>query len=250
MESLRCRRTQGDERRGRAHPARRLQGGDGRSRPCRAARALRPGGLVPRSRRLPRLGGGLLHVDQAHPRAGGSGETLIMQGVGLSGPRLGRVEDWMKSQIDRQRVAGLTVIMQRHGQTAFARSMGLADLERRRPMREDTIVRLYSMTKTLTAIGILMLYEEGQLQLDDAVHRWLPAFRDQHVLTGGMLGQWQTEPAARAVTVRDLLTHTSGLTYAMHGASAVDAMYRAQGIDHWSERDDLATVVDRLGAIP
>ena len=95
-------------------------------------------------------------------------------------------------------------------------------------MRPDTIVRIYSMTKPLTSTAIMMLYEEGRFQLDDPISKFIPAFKNPRVYAGGSRGKIDTVPAEREINFRDLLTHTSGLTYGFMESNPVDALYRAK----------------------
>ena len=138
----------------------------------------------------------------------------------------------------------------RRGQVAFQHCCGLADVERGRPMAPDTIVRIYSMTKPLTSVAVMMLYEQGLFQLDDPLSRFLPCFADMRVASGGQQGKIDTVPAARPITIRDLLTHTSGLTYGYIQATLVDARYRDEGIECQTADCSLADLVERLAGLP
>ena len=171
--------------------------------------------------------------------------------VGLSAERLARISRWMKGWVDSGRLPSLTVCVMRRGQLAFAETYGKADLERSKSMRPDTIVRIYSMTKPLTSVAIMMLYEEGRFQLDDPISKFIPGFAGQRVFTGGSRGKIDTLPAERDITFRDLLTHTSGLTYGMMESNAVDAMYRAKdGVDFQTADTSLKQVVEKAASIP
>ena len=170
--------------------------------------------------------------------------------VGLCPRRLGRIEPWMQRLIDDGKLAGLSAMVMRRGRTTFFRCAGQADRERGAAMAPDTIVRIYSMTKPLTSVAIMMLYEEGCFQLDDPITRFLPVFRDMRVLAGGSLGALDTEPARRDITFRDLLTHTSGLTYGFMQATPVDALYRDRGVDFQTSEASLGEVVERAAALP
>ena len=171
-------------------------------------------------------------------------------GLGLSADRLARIDGWMDGLVGDGRLAGLSVTVLRRGGVAYARSAGLADRERGTPMGADTIVRIYSMTKPLTSVAIMMLYEEGRFQLDDPITRFLPCFAGQRVLTGGSRGKPETVPAVRDITFRDLLTHTSGLTYGFMEATLADAMYRAEGVDFQTSDATLGEVVERAARLP
>src|SRR5882724_7094906 len=170
--------------------------------------------------------------------------------VGLSAQRLDRVRKWMQHWVDSGRLAGSVVAVMRRGELAFAETAGKADLERNKPMRPDTIFRIYSMTKPLTSAAIMMLYEEGRFQLDDPITRFLPYFANQRVFTGGARGKLDTVPAQRDITFRDLLTHTSGLTYGFMASTLVDALYREKGIDFGGAETSLGAVVEAVAALP
>jgi CubicO group peptidase (beta-lactamase class C family) len=172
--------------------------------------------------------------------------------VGLSAERLGRVRTWMHQWIDSGRLAGMVAVVMRKGQVAFAETVGKADLARNKPMRPDTIFRIYSMTKPLTSTAIMMLYEEGRFQLDDPISKFIPAFKDPRVFAGGSRGKIDSIPAEREITFRDLLTHTSGLTYGFMESNPVDALYRAKenGVDFQTSETSLKQVVEQLATFP
>ena len=170
--------------------------------------------------------------------------------VGLSAARLARISSWMRGWVDSGKLPGMTVCVMRRGELAYAETYGKADVERNRPMRPDTIVRIYSMTKPLTSTAIMMLYEEGRFQLDDPISKFIPAFKNPRVYAGGSRGKIDSVPAEREITFRDLLTHTSGLTYGFMESTPVDAVYRDQKIDFGTATASLADVVERLAAVP
>jgi CubicO group peptidase (beta-lactamase class C family) len=172
--------------------------------------------------------------------------------VGLSAARLARISKWMQGWIDSGRLPGLTVAIMRKGELAYAHTCGKADVERNKPMRPDTIVRIYSMTKPLTSTAIMMLYEEGRFQLDDPISKFIAGFANPRVYAGGSRGKIESVPAEREITFRDLLTHTSGLTYGFMESNPVDALYRAKesGVDFQTADTSLQQVVDRLATFP
>jgi CubicO group peptidase (beta-lactamase class C family) len=170
--------------------------------------------------------------------------------VGLCSKRIERVATWMQRQVADGRLAGIEVMIERRGRTAFHRCQGKADLARSADATPDTIYRIYSMTKPLTSVAAMMLYEEGRFQLDDPIARYLPGFTGQRVFTGGGYGAVMTEPAVRDITFRDLLTHTSGLTYGFMRATPVDAVYRAEGIELPGAEEPLGDIVARLAKVP
>ncbi len=174
-----------------------------------------------------------------------SANTHSLDTAGLDPARLARIGPWMQSWIDSGRLAGMSAMVHRRGRTVFSGAAGLADRERGLPMAADTVVRIYSMTKPLTSVALMMLYEEGRFQLDDPISAVLPEFAAMQVVHGDT-----TVPAERAITYRDLLTHTSGLTYGFHHATPIDALYRDTGVDFQTADATLAEVVGRLARLP
>lgn len=170
--------------------------------------------------------------------------------VGLCPDRLERIDAWMRAYVESGRLAGLSVSVLRGDKTAFFRAHGHADLARERPFSADTLTRIYSMTKPLTSLAVMMLYEEGRFQLDDPVARFLPEFGQMRVATGGNRARLETEPARRLITIHDLLTHTSGLTYGFMEATLVDALYRQNEIDFQTSTLPLGELVARLAQQP
>ena len=174
-------------------------------------------------------------------------DQAVFDRAGLSAERLGRIDGWMQRWVDSGRLAGLSVLVSRHGQIAYERCYGLADRERGTPMATDTIVRIYSMTKPLTSVALMMLYEEGRFQLDDPISAVLPYFAETRVWAGE-----GRDPVklVRPITYRDLLTHTSGLTYGFINATPIDAMYREQGVDFQTADATLGEVVQKAATMP
>jgi len=170
--------------------------------------------------------------------------------VGLCSRRIERVERWIEKQVAVGRLAGIEVMINRRGYTAFHRCHGKRDLARNADATPESIYRIYSMTKPLTAVAVMMLYEEGEFQLDEPITRYLPGFAAQRVFTGGGYGAVMTEPATRNITFRDLLTHTSGLTYGFMQATPVDAMYRAQKLELPGAAEPLGDFMERLAKVP
>lgn len=170
--------------------------------------------------------------------------------VGLDPERLGRIDAWMRALVADGRLAGVSTLIARRGRIAYWRGHGLADVARGHPMAADTIVRIYSMTKPLTSVAAMMLYEEGAFQLDDPIDRFLPEFRAMRVIAGGNRFKPETVPAQRPITVRDLLAHTSGLTYGFLETTLVDEMYRREGVDFQTSSLDLGEVVAKAAALP
>ncbi len=118
----------------------------------------------------------------------------------------------------------------RRGKIAHSSVQGFADLERKAPVKDDTIFRIYSMTKPITSVAFMMLVEEGRIALDEPVHKYIPEWKDLGVFVAGTAPAFLTKPPARPMLIVDLLRHTSGLTYAFQLRSNVDAAYRAKQI--------------------
>ncbi|MCS4502530.1 beta-lactamase family protein [Arhodomonas aquaeolei] len=170
--------------------------------------------------------------------------------VGLSRERLGRVRRWMREQVERERLPGASVLIARHGRVAFFECEGQRDIEAGAPVQRDTLFRVFSMTKPLTTVALMMLYEAGAFQLDDPVARYLPEFEDMQVLVGGSAQAPRLKPADGPITIHHLLTHTAGLTYWFMGDSPVSGMYRNAGIDFVRGEGGLAEMVERVAAQP
>ncbi len=156
--------------------------------------------------------------------------------VGLSPERLSRLDDHFRRYVDDGRLAGWLVAVARHGRVAHMSSYGSADAARTRDFAEDTVVRLYSMTKPLTSVAAMMLVERGQLALKDPVANFLPEFGESQVFTGGSAESPVLVPQERPMLIWHLLTHTAGLTYGFQQQDPVDEMYRAAGFE-WGYPD-------------
>jgi len=135
------------------------------------------------------------------------------EAVGLSSERLDRISSAVQHSIDDKRIAGAVTLVLRHGQVAFFKAQGMADREAAKPMQRDSIFRICSMSKPITSVGAMILYEEGKFLLDDPVSKYLPEFKNPKVLVKPAEGKPYTIPAKREITVRDLMRHTSGITY-------------------------------------
>jgi CubicO group peptidase (beta-lactamase class C family) len=171
--------------------------------------------------------------------------------VGLDPARLDRIDRHFRRYVDDGRLPGWLVAVSRRGRIAYVSSYGSRDLEEGRPVETDTLWRIYSMTKPITSVAAMMLYEEGAFELQDPVSRFIPSFADVRVFAGGSDIKPMTVPAAEPVRIWHLLTHTSGLTYGFHRAHPVDARYREAGFDLTWPRDlDLAGCCDLLAAQP
>ena len=170
--------------------------------------------------------------------------------LGLSSPRLQRIKTWMQEYIDDGKLPGATTLVARHGKVAFCETMGYGDLEEKKPLAQDSILRFYSMSKPITAAAVMMLYEQGLFQLDDPLYEYIPSFRNMQVYCSGSGDSMTTEPATTPITIHHLLTHTSGLTYGVENEGGVPGLYAEKRTDFYPNDGLLASVVDRLAEIP
>lgn len=135
------------------------------------------------------------------------------ESVGLSSDRLDRIANVVQHDIDDKRIAGAVTLVVRRGHVAWFKSQGMIDREANKPMPTDAMFRICSMSKPITSVAVMMLYEEGKFLLDDPVSKYLPEFKNPKVLVKPASGEPYTIPATKEITIRDLLRHTSGLTY-------------------------------------
>ena len=170
--------------------------------------------------------------------------------VGLSSSRLTRITQWMRRWVDSGKLPGLLVAIVRDDRLAWLETCGFRDVEPSRAVEPDTIYRIYSMTKPITTVAALMLYEEGRFQLDDPVAKFIPAFAGTRVFAGGDAESFTTVPLARPITVHDLMVHTSGLTYGFQHEHAVDALYRNRGVEFNANIGPLAELVEATAGQP
>ncbi|MEQ8370438.1 MAG: serine hydrolase domain-containing protein, partial [Alphaproteobacteria bacterium] len=171
------------------------------------------------------------------------------QSVGLDSGQLDKLGRSLRAYVDDGRLSGVLSLVHRRGETVWRDIYGQADRERGRAMAEDTVFRIYSMTKPIVSVALMMLFEEGKVLLDDPVERWLPELADRRVLIGGETGE-ASESARRSITVRDLLAHTSGLTYGYFDDSAVGALYRKAEPLPQNGSGTLADMMTRLSGLP
>lgn len=166
--------------------------------------------------------------------------------VGLSQSRLDRIPHHLNRYVDEGKLPGYLVMVARQGKPAYLHHYGFRDVETQRPVTEDTIFRIYSMTKPITSVALLQLYEQGFFQLDDPVSRFIPAFANLQVYASGEGNEIRTMPPERAVTFRDLLTHTAGFTYGKFGDHPVDHLYLANQV----RGGTLVEMIERVSQLP
>jgi CubicO group peptidase (beta-lactamase class C family) len=177
-------------------------------------------------------------------------ETTAPEDLGLDPTRLRYLDEHIQRYVDSGRLAGATAIVARAGSVGHVSVYGHADRERGVPMDLDTIFRIYSMTKPITSIALMQLYERGLVQIDDPVHRYIPEWENLRVYVMGSGPGMVTKPTSRPMTVRDLLSHQSGLTYGFLERTNVDALYRAKGIGQVETRGTLRDMIEALAALP
>ena len=140
--------------------------------------------------------------------------------------RLNRVVDLCNRYVEESKIPCAQVQVAHDGNVVLRHTTGMADIESAAPLMDDAIFRIYSMTKPITSIALMQLYEQGKFLLEDPVEKFLPSYKNPVVLLGGSLFKPELRPAKTVMTIRDLLTHTSGLTYGFHFQNNLDQMYR------------------------
>ena len=168
--------------------------------------------------------------------------------VGFSSERLRRVNAWMEGYIGGGKLAGAITMLSRGGETFHFQPYGVLNIDDGAPIQQDTIFRIYSMTKPITSVATMMLYEEGHFSLDDPVGKFMPALARMKVYDGLGENGMRLVEQERPITIRHLLTHTAGLSYGFHQDSPVEDMYRAADIT--DPDSDLAEMADKLGKLP
>lgn len=169
--------------------------------------------------------------------------------VGISGERLNRLHAGMQGFVDRKEAGGIVTLIARDGKVVDVTAVGFQDVATKTPMRTDTLFRIASMTKPVTSVAVMMLYEEGKLLLTDPVSKFIPAFKGSRVLEGAAEAP---VAARRGINLRDLLTHRSGITYGFINGGPVGGGYRKNGVTDGLTvtHMTLAEAIDKLAAEP
>ncbi len=177
--------------------------------------------------------------------------TASPSSVGMSEERLVRIDSHLRAYVDDGRLPGWQVVVARHGEIVHASTYGYADVESALLLQSDSMFRIFSMTKPITSVAAMMLWEEGKLELTDPVSKFIPAFADLKVWKRGSSTSFALEPATEPMRLWHLLTHTSGLTYGFLMAHVVDEMYRKAGFE-WSvpKGANLEETCNQLAALP
>jgi CubicO group peptidase (beta-lactamase class C family) len=169
----------------------------------------------------------------------------LPEAVGMSSTRLDRLSDKVRTYVDRGQLPGAITMVARHGKVVQFEPFGMMDAENGKEMRRDTLFRIFSMTKPVTGVAVMILFEEGRFLLTDPVAKYLPEFEELRVYVGGPTDDIETEPA-RPITIEHLLTHTSGLAYDDPGPE-VNEMYR--NADLWTV-SNLQQFIEKLTRLP
>ncbi len=151
--------------------------------------------------------------------------------AGFSPERLARIDRHFEGYVEQKKLAGWHLALSRRGQLVHSSTMGHRDIAAELPYTDDTIVRMFSMTKPITSVAAMMLYEEGAFELKSPISKWLPEFADPRVYRSGSHLAPMTDPLVEPIRVWHLLTHTSGLTYGFHNTHVTDAIYRRGGFE-------------------
>ncbi|HEY8781336.1 MAG TPA: serine hydrolase domain-containing protein [Mucilaginibacter sp.] len=172
----------------------------------------------------------------------------------FSPERLQRIDNLVKQYIDSGWVKGADAFIARNGKIVYNKAFGMADAEKNISMKSDAIFRIASQTKAVTSVAVMMLYEEGKFLLDDPISKYIPSFAHPKVLAefNPKDSSYTTITAQREITIRDLLTHTSGIDYAQIGSDKMQAIYAKAGIyaGFVSDKLVLADAINKLGALP
>ena len=178
--------------------------------------------------------------------------TATVGATGISIDSLARLDQHLLSRyVQPEKIAGCLTLVSRRGEIAHLSAMGSMDRERDKPMEIDTIFRFYSMSKPITSVALMQLHEQGMFQLTDPVSRFIPQWRELQVMDGGDWPNFKTRPAGRLMTVRDLLSHQSGLTYGFMEGQLERAYNNADVYTAGTMAGrDLQSMIDRLAEMP
>jgi CubicO group peptidase (beta-lactamase class C family) len=182
----------------------------------------------------------------------GRAELPTSASTGFSATGLDRVRYYMRNEVATSKIPGAVLLIQQHGQPVLLESFGARDVKSKRPMTDDAIFRLYSMSKAVTSVAVMMLVDEGKISLDDPLSKYIPAFADtkvaveKHDESGKVV--LATEAAVRPIRILDLLRHTSGITYGFYGDNPVRQLYDKSGL--FDGDFDNAQFAERLAKLP
>ena len=171
-------------------------------------------------------------ITDAKKNATSALREALPESVGMSSARLGRIDGLVKEYVDKKWIAGAAVLVARDGKIVYYKGLGYDDVDKKAPMKKDAICRIASQTKAITSVAVMILYEEGKILLSDPVSKYIPEFKNPKVLDKFNPADttYTTVPAKREITIRDLLTHTSGIGYAQIGSKESNAIYYKAGV--------------------
>jgi len=166
--------------------------------------------------------------------------------------RSARIDRALKKYVDAGKIAGVLGMVAHRGETVYSQCYGMQNIEAKRPMADDTIFRIYSMSKPITSVAVLMLYEEGCFHLTDPISRFIPAFRDMYVLKRSTSEDMELSKAQTEITIWHLLTHTAGLSYGFDAKDPLDKLYQDRLWAHIQQHPEttLAEVIGLLATLP
>ncbi|MGC1551744.1 MAG: serine hydrolase domain-containing protein, partial [Bradyrhizobium sp.] len=177
--------------------------------------------------------------------------TASPESAGMSKAAFDRIEKHLRERyIEAGRFPGAQLMVHRRGQLVHNSLQGFADIERKTPVKDDTIFRIYSMTKPITSIAFMMLVEEGRVALDEPVHKFIPEWKNLGVFQAGIWPAFLTRPPSQPMRIVDLMRHTSGLTYGFQQRGNVDAAYRELKIGEVEKAGTLQSMIAELAKIP
>jgi len=173
---------------------------------------------------------------------------------GISAERLGRVDNFLNDLVNTNKIPGAVVFLARNGKIVYHKTFGYSDIEKKTPLKKDDIFRIASQSKAITSLAVMMLFEEGKFLLDDPISKYIPEFKNPKVLTNLNWKDttYSTTPAKSEITIRQLLTHTSGIDYASIGSQEFKALYAKAGVPSGIGNDNmvLAEKMKILGGLP
>ena len=170
--------------------------------------------------------------------------------MGMSSAQLEHLSRHLDAYVDDGRLPGVYCLVARQNKVVYLHHYGRRDIENDRPVELDTIYRFFSMSKPITSVATMQLYEQGRIKLTDAVETYIPSFADMQVWDGGSAEKPRLRPASTKMTIHHLLTHMSGLTYGFMHAHPVDTIYRKSGFDFGIRHEGLAATCDALAELP
>ena len=190
----------------------------------------------------------LLHGQTASPKTAAPISVVRPEAAGFSSEALRKLDEGMQGLVDQQHLAGIVTLVARRGQVVQHKAYGVQDVNSRTPMKLDTIARIYSMTKPITGVAMMMLYEEGKWHPSDPIAKHIPEFANLNVYAGeNPDGTTRLVPASHAPTMGELMSHTAGFTYGFFGSTPVDKLYQA---DNPLGKPSLKAFIDRMAKLP